>query len=386
VGDNYSPLSDASSSSSISVNTNNEAEESTRRTIHNNNASKPPKANNSLSIHPLKPFHDASPCICSYDLTVLDCLRGLVKARMYGFFDFKTFDVQEYEHFEQVENGDLNWIIKDRILAFAGPHYRRNVSREGYCTLTPDDYIPYFKEKKVSMVIRLNKKCYEETDFTEVGVNHFEQYYLDGSCPPYSILQNVLQAMESVPPDEAFAIHCKAGLGRTGTCIGAYMMKHYKFSAAEAIGWMRICRPGMVIGPQQHFLQELEQQLWQEGTALTKSPFFLPTRSVMDTPVSCTRTTTTADNNTITSSTKICMVNNNSNSTPSSKKKDHNNEGKKKSPTSVIAANLPQYVVTSTTKTSNGTAETATNEILVDDESSGQAAQLLQSRRNHQRR
>lgn len=42
-------------------------------------------------------------------------------------------------------------------------------------------------------------------------------------------------------------------------------MKHYKFTAAEAIGWMRICRPGMVIGPQQHFLQAIEQRMWQEG-------------------------------------------------------------------------------------------------------------------------
>ena len=35
----------------------------------------------------------------------------------------------------------------------------------------------------------------------------------------------------------AIAVHCKAGLGRTGTCIGCYLMKCYKFSAEEAIGW-----------------------------------------------------------------------------------------------------------------------------------------------------
>ena len=47
-----------------------------------------------------------------------------------------------------------------------------------------------------------------------------------------------------------------AGLGRTGTLIGAYMMKHYKFTAAEVIAWLRICRPGSVIGPQQHYMEE----------------------------------------------------------------------------------------------------------------------------------
>ena len=33
-----------------------------------------------------------------------------------------------------------------------------------------------------------------------------------------------------------------------GTNIGAYMMKHWGYSAAEAIAWMRISRPGSVIG------------------------------------------------------------------------------------------------------------------------------------------
>eukprot|EP00978_Attheya_sp_CCMP212_P026329 scaffold86361_cov60-Attheya_sp.AAC.4 len=225
-----------------------------------------------MSIQPTPPFHDASPCECTYDLSILDCLRGLVKARMYRFFDFDDFDVDEYEYFEQVENGDLNWIIKDKILAFAGPHYQREVSPEGYCTLAPSDYIPYFRRKKVGLVVRLNKKCYDEKEFVNAGINHFEQYYLDGSCPPIKVLQRIVGVFERVQPDKGFAVHCKAGLGRTGTCIGAYIMKHYRFTAAEAIGWMRICRPGMVIGPQQQFLQDLEQRLWHEGDITRLSP------------------------------------------------------------------------------------------------------------------
>ena len=49
---------------------------------------------------------------------------------------------------------------------------------------------------------------------------------------------------------------CTAGLGRTGTLIACYMMKHYRFTAAEAIAWIRIARPGSIIGPQQHYLEE----------------------------------------------------------------------------------------------------------------------------------
>jgi protein-tyrosine phosphatase len=166
----------------------------------------------------------------------------------------------------------LNWIVKDKILAFAGPHFRRNVSPEGYCTLTPQDYIPYFKKKHVALVVRLNMKCYEESEFIKAGIAHVEHYYLDGSCPPMAILDKVLAAFEKVPPNKAFSVHCKAGLGRTGTCIGAYIMKHYRFTAPEVIAWMRICRPGMVIGPQQQFLQDIEQRMWHEGSIMHSKP------------------------------------------------------------------------------------------------------------------
>lgn len=85
-----------------------------------------------------------------------------------------------------------------------------------------------------------------------------------------SILQRVVASFEKVPHHKGFAVHCKAGLGRTGTCIGAYIMKHYRMTAKEVIGWMRICRPGMVIGPQQQFLEKIQSLMWQEGDAMRR--------------------------------------------------------------------------------------------------------------------
>lgn len=63
----------------------------------------------------------------------------------------------------------------------------------------------------------------------------------------------------------AIAVHCKAGLGRTGSLIGAYIVKHFRFTAKEAIAWLRICRPGSVIGQQQGWLERMENWLWRQG-------------------------------------------------------------------------------------------------------------------------
>ena len=136
--------------------------------------------------------------------------------------------------------------------------------------MTPEDYIPYFKKKNVKLVVRLNKKYYDERKFINAGINHIELYYLDGSVPPIRILKKVLEAIEGC--DGAIAVHCKAGLGRAGTCTASWIMKKYRMTAAETIGWMRICRPGTIIGPQQHYLEEMQQQLWHEGDLMRSQP------------------------------------------------------------------------------------------------------------------
>jgi hypothetical protein len=50
--------------------------------------------------------------------------------------------------------------------------------------------------------------------------------------------------------------------------MGLYIMKHYHFSAAETIAWLRLVRPGMVIGPQAHYLKMQEPIMWKRGKLL----------------------------------------------------------------------------------------------------------------------
>lgn len=97
---------------------------------------------------------------------------------------------------------------------------------------------------------------------------HVDLYYVDGGNPTENILQAFLQLCEQ--ETGAIAVHCKAGLGRTGTNIAAYMMKHYGYTARESIAWCRICRPGSIVGPQQQYLASIEQRMFQEGDAYRK--------------------------------------------------------------------------------------------------------------------
>jgi len=57
------------------------------------------------------------------------------------------------------------------------------------------------------------------------GINHTDLQFIDGSTPPENIVKKFFEVSES--EKGAIAIHCKAGLGRTGTLIGLYAMKHY---------------------------------------------------------------------------------------------------------------------------------------------------------------
>lgn len=135
----------------------------------------------------------------------------------------------------------MNWIIPDKLLAFSSP---ARESENG--DLTPEDYLPIFRELGVSCVIRLNKPQYAASRFRANGIGVQDLVFIDGTCPKPEYIQTFIETVEN---ESVVAVHCKAGLGRTATLIGCYVMKHYDITAREFIAWARICRPGSVLGP-----------------------------------------------------------------------------------------------------------------------------------------
>jgi cell division cycle 14 len=116
--------------------------------------------------------------------------------------------------------------------------------------------LEHFATRGVGLVVRLNSELYSPSYFTALGISHIDMIFEDGTCPPLPLVKKFIRMAHEMinVKHKAIAVHCKAGLGRTGCLIGAYLIYRYGFTANEVIAFMRFMRPGMVVGPQQHWL------------------------------------------------------------------------------------------------------------------------------------
>jgi cell division cycle 14 len=232
---------------------------------------------------PLMPFRDAGYSQADYGITVQDVVYGVWRAKEQGFCALPQFDLEEYERYERVDQGDFNWLTPD-FLAFASPQHTPVApilpSSSLYATLPstleavdahptlPNPFknvLKHFSERNIGLVVRLNSELYSPSYFTALGIEHLDMIFDDGTCPALSVVRkfiNLAHEMITVRK-RGIAVHCKAGLGRTGCLIGAYLIYRYGFTANEIIAYMRFMRPGMVVGPQQHWLH-LNQGTFRE--------------------------------------------------------------------------------------------------------------------------
>jgi cell division cycle 14 len=107
---------------------------------------------------------------------------------------------------QKVENGDLNWIVPNKFIAFCGPH-SKSIVENGYALHSPETYFPYFRKNNVTTIIRLNKKLYDANRFLDNGFDHRDLFFIDGSTPSDAIMREFLEICEN--SKGAIAVHCK---------------------------------------------------------------------------------------------------------------------------------------------------------------------------------
>lgn len=230
---------------------------------------------------PLQSFRDAGYSNADFEITIQDIVYGMWRAKERGMIDLTSFNLEEYEQYERVDQGDFNVVSKD-FIAFASPQQQQYMKKSSTAaSMGPGLNEPfkkvlnYFIVNNVQLVVRLNSHLYDANEFTKRGIQHIDMIFDDGTCPTIEYVQKFIGAAECViSKGGKIAVHCKAGLGRTGCLIGAHLIYTHGFTANECIGYMRMIRPGMVVGPQQHwlYLHQSEFRDWRHTMCLDNRP------------------------------------------------------------------------------------------------------------------
>ena len=226
-------------------------------------------------------YRDATFCKADFQLHLIDCWRGLAKGQALGWVRYAAsgymwgeIDIDEYRHYDSPANGGLHQVVPGKLIALQGPEDLGGSdyidTKGGGRVFSPSFCAEVLRDFDVQTVVRLNEARYDAASFTASGMRHVDLPFEDCSCPPDAVVAAFLRAVDAAPG--AAAVHCKAGLGRTGTLIALYLMRSCGFAAREAMGWLRIMRPGCVIGEQQHYLCAVERARQQLRRAAPAAP------------------------------------------------------------------------------------------------------------------
>ena len=189
-------------------------------------------------------------------LRLQDCIGALHRAKHIGWVDFthgpNRFDNVEYRQLDNPLNADMHVVVPGKLILMCGPHdlpggaLWRDIPTEdgrfGRREFSPEHYADILEQFDVQAVVRCSAPAYDRKGFEAAGIAVVDLCCEDDAPPPIDVVSKFLAVVERLPG--AVAVHCGSGRGRSGTLAALYLMKHHDFTAREAMGWLRIVRPG----------------------------------------------------------------------------------------------------------------------------------------------
>ncbi|CAI5476125.1 unnamed protein product [Closterium sp. Yama58-4] len=84
---------------------------------------------------------------------------------------------------------------------------------------------------------------YTPDNFIKAGVGYLHAPWKDMACPPFPTMLSIVQSISlAIGRRHKVAVHCHAGLGRTGLVIACYLVAANSLSAADAVAVVRAMR------------------------------------------------------------------------------------------------------------------------------------------------
>ncbi|MGH2586951.1 MAG: dual specificity protein phosphatase 23 [Dehalococcoidia bacterium] len=132
---------------------------------------------------------------------------------------------------------NFSWIIPDRLAGSARP-------------LHPEA-IEAFPARGVAAVVSLTEEPLPADLVSRAGLECTHLPVADFTAPAIDQIEAAVMAIDGyLETGRPVAVHCAGGLGRTGTILACYLVRHGS-GAANAIGTIRAQRPGSIETPEQ---------------------------------------------------------------------------------------------------------------------------------------
>ena len=130
----------------------------------------------------------------------------------------------------RVDRGD--WLLTNRLLACAFPKR--------------DAALAALHEQGIKVLVNLHERPHRTERLRARGIRSVHIPIKDFSAPTSEQLRQGVEAItEALAGGRRVAVHCGGGLGRTGTMLACYLVRHGS-SADEAIRRVRMLRPGSI--------------------------------------------------------------------------------------------------------------------------------------------
>ena len=125
-----------------------------------------------------------------------------------------------------------DWIIEGKLAASSYPR--------------DDEHLRALHAAGVRALVTLHERPVDQDKLDALGIAAQHYPVQDFAAPSLDQIEAAIAFIKrKLAAEEGVAVHCAAGLGRTGTVIACYLV-HEGYAPAEAIAHVRSRRPGSV--------------------------------------------------------------------------------------------------------------------------------------------